>query len=79
MGAVELTGCIFGLFYHLMVINPTNFFSGMLKRVCIKLPSLPYLCFVNCIDPTPQMPNKPTQTSRIERTRDSLATVARYL
>jgi len=33
-----------------MAINPTYFFSGMLKRVCIKLPSvskyLPFQVFV---------------------------------
>ena len=31
----------FGLFYHLVVINPTHLFSGMLEWVCIELPSLP--------------------------------------
>jgi len=44
MCVVELTRMyVFGLFYHLMTVNPTVFFFGMLKRVCIKLPSLPLL------------------------------------
>jgi len=41
MYAVEITRIYsFGLFYHLLAVNPTNLFSKMLKWVCIKLPSL---------------------------------------